>query len=642
MAGQSEHIKETNISYLVRAVLVCLIVMVSPAWGGVNATGNMAGIRMDDKATLDDGIPPGMVMEVNDKIGPDKGRIAFFDFRGTPLVEVLKVFAQLTGYNVVPTPEVQDMHVTLYLERVTPMMALETLCKNYNLWFTREENVVRVMKVEEYAREIVLRRDEKTGVFELKYASCLALADAVASIFGERIAYEEPEEVRSYGHVGTDELPEFDEELEVDAKDVDSEDYKDKRQDGIEEVGGVGLNQEDLKKLVQLSKAGNLSTETLLQYQVGQAKAVMTVFPRNNVIMVRTVDRQLLDDVSQMIRTLDTPTRQVLLECKILEVNLSDGFDSFFDMNISPGGKLYHTAYLKDSDGNDVLDNGEKVPTGDTLVEQLLGVTGIGLVNAGALAENSFKMAFVDKNIQLNMELLEKEGRLNQIGTPVMLCANNAPAKFFQGQDTPLRKGYTVTAAQTVSTSSGYSYEPATIKTDYDEEEVGVTLQISPSINQDGTVTLKIKADVSTVQQGSGPPFNYIVDGKAQVGQTDVVEKTELEGIVVGRDGQTLALGGLINEKVNREEKKVPVLGDIPILGFFFKSTGSTSSKSEVIFCITPHLIMAPQDGGEVTDRFMKAKSDHPYTRGKERIVRYDESTDSLQTTVPDPRFLGF
>jgi general secretion pathway protein D len=624
---------------LVLAVLVCLIVMVSPAWGGVNAIGDITDIRMGGNATLDDGIPPGMVMEMNDKVGPDKGRIAFFDFRGTPLVEVLKVFAQLTGYNVVPTPEVQDMHVTLYLERVTPMMALETLCKNYNLWFTREENVVRVMKVEEYAREIVLRRDEKTGVFELKYASCLALADAVASIFGERIAYEEPGEVRSYGHVGTDDLPDFD-ELTVNAKDVDSEDYKDKRQEGLEEVGGVGLNREDLKKLVQLSKAGNLSTEILLQYQVGQAKAVMTVFPRNNVIMVRTVDRQLLDDVSGMIRSLDTPTRQVLLECKILEVNLSDGFDSFFDMNISPGGKLYHTAYLKDSDGNDVRDNGEKVPTGDTLVEQLLGVTGIGLVNAGALTENSFKMAFMDKNIQLNMELLEKEGRLNQIGTPVMLCANNAPAKFFQGQDTPLRKGYSVTEATT--NDEGTTKTPASIKTDYDEEEVGVTLQISPSINQDGTVTLKIKAEVSTVQQGGGPPFNYIVNGKAQVGQTDVVEKTELEGIVVGRDGQTLALGGLINEKVNREEKKVPVLGDIPIFGFFFKSQGSTSSKSEIIFCITPHLIMAPEDGGAVTDRFMKAKSDHPYTRGKERIVRYDESTDSLQTTVPDPRFLGF
>jgi general secretion pathway protein D len=221
-----------------------------------------------------------------------------------------------------------------------------------------------------------------------------------------------------------------------------------------------------------------------------------------------------------------------------------------------------------------------------------------------------------------------------------MLCANNAPAKFFQGQDTPLRKGYSVTEATT--NDEGTTKTPASIKTDYDEEEVGVTLQISPSINQDGTVTLKIKAEVSTVQQGGGPPFNYIVNGKAQVGQTDVVEKTELEGIVVGRDGQTLALGGLINEKVNREEKKVPVLGDIPILGFFFKSTGSSRSKSEIIFCITPHLIMAPQDGGAVTDRFMKAKSDHPYTRGKKRIVRYDESTDSLQTTVPDPRFLGF
>ncbi len=584
--------------------------------------------------------PPGLV--ANAEIGRlgERGRIAFFDFRGAPLVDVLKVFAQLTGKNVVPTPDVQDLPVTLYLEKVTPMMALETLCKNYNLWFTAEDNVVRVMKVEEYAREIVLRRDEKTGVFELKYASCLAVADAIASVLGKRIAYEEPEEVRSYGHVGTDELPDFDEELDVDAKEADEHDFEEKRRDGIEEIGGLGLDKEDLKKLTRLSRAGNLSTDTLLQYQVGRAKAVMTVFPRNNVIMVRSVDRRLLGDITEMVEKLDTPTRQVLLECKILQINLNDGFDSFFDIGVTPGGELYDTSYLKDSDGNYVYDDGEKVATENTLVQSLIGLTGMGLVNAGALAENSFEMAFMDKNIQMKMQILEKEGRVHKIGTPVMLSANNAPAKFFQGETTPLRKGYTVTEAQT--NDEGTVVTPASISTDYEEKEIGVSLQISPSINEDRTVTLKIKAEVSTVDTGGGPEFNYIINGQTQKGRTDVVDTTEVEGIVVGHDGQTLALGGLIKEEVSREEKKVPILGDIPVLGFFFKSKSNTTVRNEVIFCITPHLIMSPEEGGGVSGKFMREKSDHPITRGKDRLVVHNQETDELETSVPDPRFLGF
>ncbi|MCK4690686.1 MAG: hypothetical protein KAT20_02695, partial [Desulfuromonadales bacterium] len=92
---------------------------------------------------------------------------------------------------------------------------LETLCKNYNLWYTEESSVIRVMQVEEYGRELVLRRDEKTRVFNLKYASCLSLADAVSRIFGDKLKYDPPKDVQSYGHVGTDKFPSIGEEISI-------------------------------------------------------------------------------------------------------------------------------------------------------------------------------------------------------------------------------------------------------------------------------------------------------------------------------------------------------------------------------------------------------------------------------------------
>ena len=141
-------------------------------------------------------------------LGADKtDPIGVFDFREAPLTDVLKLFSEMTGKNVVATPDVQKMQVTLYLQGVRPELALRTLCKNYNLWYAEDENVIRVMKVEEYGRELVLRRDEKTRVYTLRYASCMAIAETVAAIYGDRVKYTAPESVESYGHVGTDRVP---------------------------------------------------------------------------------------------------------------------------------------------------------------------------------------------------------------------------------------------------------------------------------------------------------------------------------------------------------------------------------------------------------------------------------------------------
>ena len=184
-------------------------------WKSVMASGLLAMLLLA-------GTPAWMATtaEAKSTVAPQRGTaatIAVFDFKEAPLAEVLKVFTELTSQNVVATPDIQGLGISLYLEKVTAMSALETLCKNYNLWYAQEGNIVRVMKVEEYGRELVLRRDEKVRLFNLRYASCLAVADMVARIYGDRVNYDAPKELESYGHVGTDEFPEIGEELDVEA-----------------------------------------------------------------------------------------------------------------------------------------------------------------------------------------------------------------------------------------------------------------------------------------------------------------------------------------------------------------------------------------------------------------------------------------
>ena len=539
------------------------------------------------------------------------GPIGVFDFRRAPLGDVLKIFTEMTKKNVVATPEILDLKVSLYLEAVDPLKALETICKNYNLWYAVDGNIIRVMKVEEYGRELVLRRDEKTRVYPLKYASCLSVADMIASVFGSRIQYNAPETVESYGHVGTDELPDIGKEMEVEETRIKDEDRVKRKEKDVFEAGGVSLDETDLKKA--LAGSGKVSVAELVGLQIGQARAMLTVFPRNNAVVIRSIDMRLLNDITDLLSQVDTPTRQVLLEVKMLEMDLGDGLDSFFNMSITPGGEIA-------ADGS--------------ITRQTDGVTGIDFLNAAALTSPSFDFTYINKQVQLKMSLLENENRLKTVATPLMLCANNAASKFFQGIKSPVRKGYTVTQAK--YDDDGTLQTPETVSTDYEEEEVGVTLEISPSINMDRTVTLKISAEIATINPGDGPPFAYTTGGVQQEGETDTITQTTIEDIVVAMDGQSVALGGLIQEEDINTEKKVPLLGDIPFLGFFFKSKSVHKNRSEIIFLIEPHIIMSPEETAGVSRTFMEGTSGHPYYReGQKYLLDLNTESNVMESTSP-------
>jgi general secretion pathway protein D len=248
----------------------------------------------------------------------------------------------------------------------------------------------------------------------------------------------------------------------------------------------------------------------------------------------------------------------------------------------------------------------------------------------------TFQFAFIDSMISAEMQLLESEGRITEVSTPLMFVANNAAGKFFQGTETPVRTGYTVTEAQ--YDSDGGQTAAAQVSVDYDTEEVGVSLEIAPSINEDRTVTLKILTEISSVNLGDGPPFTYSLNGTTHVGDTDTISRTEIEDIIVAMDGQTLILGGLIEELDQDSESKVPVLGDIPLINFFFKDTYKVKQRSEIVFLVTPRIVMTPGEAQAVKDETMRRLSDHPATtQDKDRLLRLDEDTGILESTVEGP-----
>ncbi|MFW5733748.1 MAG: type II secretion system protein GspD, partial [Oceanidesulfovibrio sp.] len=477
--------------------------------------------------------------------------------------------------------------------------------------------VVRVMKVEEYGRELILRRDEKTRVFNLKYASCLTVALTVASIFGERVKYVAPEEITSYGHVGTDSYPEvgeYPDDVE-EFEDLDVEGFKKRDEKDLLERGGVALEEDEVARLAQILRTRTVaSAEDALEQQIGRARALMTVFPRNNALAIRAVDTKLLEDVAALVTEVDTPTRQVLLETKILRIDLDDSEESYFSLDVTLGDEDAYTTEDGDHKGGSM---------------GTLGSMGSSMLSTPA----TFAFSYIDSKVQAELRMLERQGRINEIATPLVFVANNAAAKFFQGDQTPVRTGYTVSEAQ--FNDDGAQIAPAQVTIEYKEVEVGVTLEVSPSINEDRTVTLKIVTEISSLQTGEGPPFYFSLNGEVFEGETDSIAKTEVEDIVLAKDNQSIVIGGLIEEIDNDVVESVPILGNIPLLGFLFRDTAVQKRRSEIIFLITPRIVMNTEEAGELKDRVMCDISEHPYyTRDTKHIMTFDEETNELEPTT--------
>ena len=141
---------------------------------------------------------------------------------------------------------------------------------------------------------------------------------------------------------------------------------------------------------------------------------------------------------------------------------------------------------------------------------------------------------------------------------------------------------------------------------------VGNTLQIMPKINANGTVTLMIQQDSSTILPASSS-IPVVVGSTVQRFNVDSVKTSNIQGTVVAKDGLTVAIGGLIDSTESEEEQKVPLLGDIPLVGELFKRKAKTKGKRELLLLITPHIIATPQEAEDLTRDAIEPISDQEW-----------------------------
>ncbi len=311
------------------------------------------------------------------------------------------------------------------------------------------------------------------------------------------------------------------------------------------------------------------------------------VNPQAGIVVVRALPEELrlVEDYLGVTQT--SMNRQVILEAKILEVQLNNGFQSGINwagiasrngrsatIGQVGGGASLNTSGLSEISGN----TGNLNPTTGTF-------SAISGTNASAFG-GVFTLALQSNSFAAFFELLQTQGDLNVLSSPRVSTMNNQKAVIKVGSDS-----FFVTKQDT--TASTVSGGQPTVTTELAPFFSGIALDVTPQIDEAGNINLHIHPSVSEVSE------KKITVGSSQTISTALSSVQESDNIVRATSGQIVVIGGLMKEASTDDNASVPLLGDIPILGNLFKHKKVTRIKRELVILLKPTMINTGQDWGD-------------------------------------------
>lgn len=551
----------------------------------------------------------------------DENRVKRFELKKTKMVDAARLISEWFNINVVATEAAGQKEVTLYLQEVAVRDIIETICKISGLWYRydKEGNTFRIMTAAEYQKDIVVFREDTARVFTLLHSNVIGASTAIRDLYGNRVILS----------LGTDEdsladatgfglgMRQFSWQVPGATNIMQQQMLGATGATGATNIQ-AGSGKQTVQKMLDESLTPDqiaeldrrkqdkdqqsVSADSLKEVSRQEPPIYITVNRRHNLVIVRTSDTAAMKDIEKLIMEIDRPTPQVLLEMKILELSLSDTFRSVFDFDFQTGPQSTGPATTQPPN--------PQLPQASTGARNVLGVGNFPLEGGTLIYQ------FLNDQIRARIQLFNQDNRIKVLATPLILASNNQPARVFVGEERVLITGVNTKVIATATGPTTSLVEPIT-----EIRNIGNTLLIRPRINADRTVTLSIQQDSSSVLSASASIPVVTQTGVAQQFPIDTVNTANLTGTVVVKDNLTVAIGGLIRTAINKETTKVPLLGDIPILGRLFRRDVDEKIKSELILLVTPHVLMTPAEGKEITNERMEELSDHPYRKEGDKAL---------------------
>ena len=321
-----------------------------------------------------------------------------------------------------------------------------------------------------------------------------------------------------------------------------------------------GLSPEEIEALEATATGEGKLNTAMVDALMARRRATIyvAVIRQHNQLLVRTSDEKTMEQIKDLVRRVDVPTPLVLLEVKVLSVNLGDSFNSVFDYQFSDGAtvaggfvpsSLIVPPAAAFTTGNILPPVGNSALTPDTPLAPASSPGVAGTPNPPLLFQ------YVNSNFRLRMQMLENNNRVTTLATPLLLTANNEVSRLFVGQDVPLNLGFTGPTPLVNATGASTTY--AAGSTNIQFRPVGTDLLITPNINADRTVTLRILQEVSNIIKGGANVYLPTSTGFSEQ-PIDIVNSQSVSGTVVGMDGLTVAIGGLIQDNVTTTAPRCP------------------------------------------------------------------------------------
>lgn len=493
------------------------------------------------------------------------------DLRESRVGDVARLIAQLTGANVLATSKAAEQTVSLFVRRTTVAELVGNLCRVAGLMhrYQPASNSYLIMTAEEFLRDTEVYRPDGVRVLTLRHHNVVSAANVLKAAFGNRVKLSEPVEE------GLGEKLEVSEQLRRQGAGKTARDASRSEASGQTPPAAAGQGQTVEARAARLAlQEGESLTSTGRDALVKgeEAPIYVTYNKQHNLLVIRTGDENAMTEISRLIANIDKPARQVLLEMKIVEVELGDSFESAFDFSMTSGDN--QTAIEDGKPANPFVSGAAAAPA---LIGQLGNVT----VNSG----NQALFQLMNKHIRARMQLLESQRKLNTLAKPMLLASNNEPARLFLGERVVLTTG-----ARSNTTTGTTGASSTTVTLDTEVRNIGNTLVIHPRINADRTVTLTIDQENSrrvvggqTIPIGAGSGVMNV--------PIDTLNTSNLQVAALARDGYTIAIGGMVREDRNDAQSKVPGLADIPLLGALFRQDARAYKRKEMVLLITPHVL---------------------------------------------------
>jgi MSHA biogenesis protein MshL len=301
------------------------------------------------------------------------------------------------------------------------------------------------------------------------------------------------------------------------------------------------------------------------------ASRSVTVSPQAGMVVVKALPSEISAVREFLERSELSVKRQVILEAKILEVRLSEGFEAGVNWG-AISGKLAHTHNLAD---------GTPINTDGTLAS----INKFRSLAAGTAREatgNTFASLLQVQDVGQLLNLLETQGSVQVLSSPRVSTVNNQKAVIRVGSDE-----YFVTGISTNTTSNATSVS-STPNIELSPFFSGISLDVTPQISENGEVVLHIHPVVSEV---SDQQKVFTIGDKNFALPLALRGIRESDSIVKAGNGQVIVLGGLMQESKNNVDGKRPWIGDIPILNSLFRSKSKAKSKTELVILLRPIVI---------------------------------------------------